>query len=157
MQPSMSDWKSGKFESPLELKLVQKKTLELWLNAKLKQEGGGAKAAAVKPEKKAAKAAAAPTAMPKHSNIVRCLVKPGYEKAFEELCATGSSFGQEKFFLVKTGEREYVSVGLWDSEKTMVDARPEMIKFLDKMREMLEETATGVTDPRSGTVVSEGP
>lgn len=95
--------------------------------------------------------------MPKHSNIVRCLVKPGYEKAFEELCATGSSFGQEKFFLVKTGEREYVSVGLWDSEKTMVDARPEMIKFLDKMREMLEETATGVTDPRSGTVLSEGP
>lgn len=68
VQPSMSDWKSGKYESPLELKLVQKKTLDFWLNAQQKQVDGEGKvatkaAADVKPEKKAPTAAVAPTAM----------------------------------------------------------------------------------------------
>lgn len=46
VQPSMSDWKSGKYESPFELKLVQKKTLDAWINATVKQVRARAPAAA---------------------------------------------------------------------------------------------------------------
>jgi len=67
VQPSMSDWKSGKYESPFELKLVQKKTLDAWINATVKQREGGVvkqptpkkKASTVAPMETSAPAAAA--------------------------------------------------------------------------------------------------
>ena len=45
----------------------------------------------------------------------------------------------------------------WNSEDDVAKARPEMIKFLDKLRHTLEELSPelGVTDPSSGTVVIE--
>ena len=48
-------------------------------------------------------------------------------------------------------------IGEWSSEDDIAKARPEMIKFLDKLRHTLEELSSelGVTDPSSGTVVIE--
>ena len=59
--------------------------------------------------------------------------------------------------LVQTGEFTYCSVGEWDSQESLVNARPAMIGFLDSVRHMLEEInpELGVTDPLSGPVVQE--
>ena len=65
--------------------------------------------------------------------------------------------GQEYSFVVKTGTNEYIAVGIWQSEESLINARAEMIAFLDTIREMLiEMPETGVTDPRSGPIVVDG-
>ena len=48
-------------------------------------------------------------------------------------------------------------MGTWESEDSLVNARPAMISNLDKMREFLEEISPelGVTDPRSGKILLE--
>jgi hypothetical protein len=58
-------------------------------------------------------------------------------------------------WLVKTGERSYCFVGQWRSFQNIVDARSQMIGFLDGMRDMLEDLGggLGVTDPVSGEAV----
>ncbi len=60
-------------------------------------------------------------------------------------------------FVLKTGEHTYCSCGVWESMEALVDARPQMIAFLDTIRGLLEEISPelGVTDPVSGTVVYE--
>lgn len=85
------------------------------------------------------------------------MVKPGCEEKFLEVMSQGTEFpGQSKYYLIHTGEREYVSVGIWESQDKLVEARPQMIGLLDQFRELLEEQPeTGVTDPRSGPVVQE--
>ena len=55
--------------------------------------------------------------------------------------------------LKKTCDREYIYGGIWDSEEALAASRDKMIGDLDQMRIFLEETATGVTDPRSGPIV----
>jgi hypothetical protein len=59
--------------------------------------------------------------------------------------------------LVQTGEFTYCSVGEWDNQESLINARPAMIGFLDSVRDMLEEISPelGVTDPVSGPVVQE--
>ena len=59
-------------------------------------------------------------------------------------------------YWAKTGERRYCFVGLWASEESLVDARPQMIQHLNDVRDLLEELSPelGVTDPVSGTVVT---
>ena len=66
--------------------------------------------------------------------------------------------GMLQNFVVKTGENEYIGIGLWDSKESLVAARPIMIGFLDKLRHLLEEISPelGVTEPRSGFVVWNG-
>ena len=65
--------------------------------------------------------------------------------------------GQLLHILLKTGQQAYVAYGLWESEKKMADARPQMIGLLDRTRHFLEELSPelGVTDPVSGNVVFE--
>ncbi|WP_347313065.1 antibiotic biosynthesis monooxygenase family protein [Defluviimonas sp. SAOS-178_SWC] len=91
-------------------------------------------------------------------NVVRMKVKPGQEKAY--LDAQNDSDrsqyqGMRSVRVVKTGEREYIIVGEWDSMDALVAARPAMIATLDRIRGMLEDMGgdLGVTDPRSGEVV----
>ena len=94
--------------------------------------------------------------MPKFANSVRFRVKPGkvddFLAAFEPLELFD---GMEIHRLVQTGDREFVSYGEWESESKLVAARPDMIGFLDTIRDMLEELSPelGVTDPVSGPVV----
>lgn len=94
--------------------------------------------------------------MVKFANSVRFRVKPG--KVEEILVAFDNMEtwdGVEFQRLVKTGDREFVSYGEWESEEKLAAARPDMISFLDNIRGMLEKISPelGVTDPVSGPVV----
>ena len=92
------------------------------------------------------------------SNVVRFVVKEGSENDFLEVFKTFSKEEGEIYsFLVQTGDREYVAVGTWESEDALVNARPALIGNLDKMRDFLEEISPelGVTDPRSGNIITE--
>ena len=97
-------------------------------------------------------------------NVVRVRVKPGREKDF--LATFGSDpateaalrgNGLREISLIKTGDRTYCLIGKWDTMDGIVAARPEMIKSLDRQRDMLEDLGggLGVTDPVSGEVVFE--
>ena len=93
-------------------------------------------------------------------NVVHMRVKPGREADFlklhEELGGTDMP-GIRSFFVVKTGERQYIVVGEWESFDAIVKARPQMIASLDKTRELLEDLGggRGLTEPYSGEVVVE--
>jgi quinol monooxygenase YgiN len=92
-------------------------------------------------------------------NVVRFRVRPGCEDRFLEahrelqLQADGFLRGA----LVHTGERSYCMIGEWESFDRIVAARPQMIRVLDTMRDLLEDLGggLGVTDPVSGEAVLE--
>lgn len=92
-------------------------------------------------------------------NIVRFRVKPGNEKKFlEEHRRADVDFpGFQWGALVKTGERAYCFVGEWDDHDSVRKAEEQMVKFLDRFRDTLEDLGggLGVTDPASGEVVVE--
>ena len=88
------------------------------------------------------------------SNVVKFLVKEGHQKDFERMIDSFDiNEGENEGHLIKTGAREYIYVGIGDSEEALAASRDKMIGDLDQMRIFLEETATGVTDPRSGPIV----
>ncbi len=94
--------------------------------------------------------------MEKYTNVVRFLVKEGQQQAFEELFKSTRPWeGLTLHVLAKTGERSYVSYGLWETEAAMVKARPSMISLLESGRDLLDEMSRelGVTDPVSGPVI----
>jgi len=98
-------------------------------------------------------------------NSVRMRVKAGHEEEFlemnrkmdPELVARMKANGLRKAAMVKTGERTYCFIGEWDSMDSIVKSRPDMIKDLDTMRDLLEDLGggLGVTDPVSGPAVVE--
>ena len=57
--------------------------------------------------------------------------------------------------LIKTGEYSYCSIIEWVNVEALENARPQMIAFLDTIRNMLIEfnQDLGVTDPSSGPVL----
>ena len=57
--------------------------------------------------------------------------------------------------LIKTGEYSYCSIIEWVNEEALENARPQMIAFLDTIRNMLIEFSPdlGVTDPVSGPIL----
>ena len=59
-------------------------------------------------------------------------------------------------YWAKIGARSYCFVGLWESEASLVAARPLMIERLNKVRDFFEELSPelGVTDPVSGSIVT---
>ena len=92
-------------------------------------------------------------------NVVRMRVKPGREQDFmTAVKSLNRNFkGLRKASMIKTGERSYCFIGEWNSMQDIVDARPEMIKDLDRWRDLLEDLGggLGVTDPVSGETVGE--
>ena len=93
-------------------------------------------------------------------NVVRFRVKPGMEEEFidRQKKSLNEDFpGGQSFALIKTGDRTYCFVGVWDSFDAIVKARPEMIASLDDTRDLLEDLGggLGVTDPVSGEAVLE--
>ena len=96
--------------------------------------------------------------MAKYINSVRFLVKEDQQEAFENLFKEPPGWvGLKLHVLSKTGERSYLSCGLWENEEAMKAARPEMIDFLDKGRHLLDiiSPELGVTDPVSGPIIVE--
>jgi hypothetical protein len=100
-------------------------------------------------------------------NIVRMRVKPGREAEFLELNRTMDEAvvtrmkqnGFRHGAIVKTGERSYCFFGEWDSMGSIASSRGDMIKDLDRMRDLLEDLGggLGVTDPVSGEAILEFP
>ena len=91
-------------------------------------------------------------------NIVRCKVKSPHREEYLKVCDEMPRFnGQISAKFVETAKNEFTMIGEWNSEDDVAKARPEMIKFLDKLRHTLEELSSelGVTDSSSGTVVIE--
>ena len=94
-------------------------------------------------------------------NVVRVRVKPGRD---QEFLNAGKSMntslkGMRKATMIKTGDRSYCFIGEWDSMQDIANARPDMIRDLDRWRSLLEDLGggLGVTDPVSGEVVAEMP
>ena len=95
--------------------------------------------------------------MEKYANCVRFIEKDGCEDKYLEIVNSWDmSTGQERGYTVKTGDKEYLFFGVWDSEQSLVNARAEMIGNLDSIRDLLEELSDdlGVTEPRSGFIKS---
>ena len=57
--------------------------------------------------------------------------------------------------VVETGDHTMCTFVTWKEEQDLANARPEMISFLDSIRDLLEELSPelGVTDPVSGPVI----
>lgn len=90
-------------------------------------------------------------------NVVRFKVKPGSEQQFVD--AQRKERSEFKGFLggslIKTGDHTFCFVGEWRNFQSIVNARPQMIGMLDKVRDLLEDLGNGlgVTDPVSGQTV----
>jgi hypothetical protein len=98
-------------------------------------------------------------------NSVRMRVKSGREDEFlglnrnmdPALVKRMKANGLRKAALIKTGDRTYCFIGEWESMDSIAKSRPDMIKDLDTMRDLLEDLGggLGVTDPVSGPAVHE--
>lgn len=95
-------------------------------------------------------------------NVVRFRVKPGMEEKFvasqrQSIEGEAAIPGSLSAALVKTGDRQYCFVGRWEQYDDIVGARPQMISFLNEVRDCLEDLGggLGVTDPISGVAVIE--
>ena len=96
--------------------------------------------------------------MAKFMNLVWTTVKADCRDEFLKQHSEGLEFdGLASFSLIQTGDYSYCSVGIWDSEDHLINARPLMIEFLNSIRHMMEEISPelGITDPVSGPVVFE--
>jgi hypothetical protein len=78
-------------------------------------------------------------------NMVRMRVKPGRDK--EVLSSFGSdpeikdklkANGMRKLSVIKTGERSFCLIGECNDMNGIVASRPEMIKALDRQRDLLK-------------------
>lgn len=90
-------------------------------------------------------------------NVVHMRVKPGHEDEYvriHEGMSAAAMPGMKNFWLVRSGEHNFIVVGEWDSIDAMAAARPAMIANLDKLRPILEDLGggRGVTEPWSGDV-----
>ena len=90
-------------------------------------------------------------------NVVHMRVKPGKEDEYVRIhreMDPRTMVGGRNFWLVRSGERDFVVVGEWESLAAMVAARPAMIANLDRLRPILEDLGggRGVTEPWSGEV-----
>jgi len=91
-------------------------------------------------------------------NVVHMRVKAGREDEFLAVHRTFQASavpGSRNFWVVKSGERDYIVVGEGGEMADLVQARPQMIANLDKLRPLLEDLGggRGVTEPWSGEVV----
>ena len=104
--------------------------------------------------------------MAKFMNVVRYVVKADCHDAFIELHSSSIERGDGLYgqldgilsqFLIKTGDYSYCFVAIWESERSLVEARTLMIESLNSMRHTVEEITPelGVTDPVSRPVILE--
>ena len=92
----------------------------------------------------------------KSSNVVRYKVKPEHKdefiQAMSKLELMESNLSRK---LIQTGDCQFCEIYEWETEEALASAMPNMIKFLNTFRHMLEEISPelGVTDPVSGPVI----
>lgn len=89
--------------------------------------------------------------------IVRFRAKPGMAAEFQQTFQSLKRElpGLQRIVLVKTGERDFCSIGEWEKFDDIIGSRPTMIANLNQMRDLLESFSEekGVTDPCSGVAV----
>ena len=58
-------------------------------------------------------------------------------------------------YLIRSGDRSFTWIGMFESEKAISEVRPHLVEQLDKIRDLLEEISpeTGISDPASGPVI----
>ena len=91
-----------------------------------------------------------------YSNIVQFKPKQGeFDHVVHALSKIDLFDGMIETFVVKINEDTCCSIGLWESEAHLINARPQMIKFLDSIRDKLDIISDehGVTAPLSGPVI----
>ena len=94
--------------------------------------------------------------MSEFASSVRFIAKQGKS---EELLLRLSAFtlpaGALNHVVVQTGPHSFLTFLRWRKEDDLVAARPEMIAFLDTVRDLLDviSPTLGVTDPASGPVL----
>jgi len=96
--------------------------------------------------------------MTKFSNVVRFIARNDQRDALIRAFKDSPHYdGLISQTLIQTGEDTFCAYGIWNDEESLVNAREEMISFLDSIRPMLEEISSelGVTDPVSGPVIVE--
>ena len=96
--------------------------------------------------------------MSKYISTVRFLVREGAGEEFVARHVANFHVAEvANSYIIKTGDRTYAFVAIFESEQHLIDARPQMIESLDSVRDLLEEISPelGVTDPVSGPVVVE--
>ena len=96
--------------------------------------------------------------MAKYSNVVRFVVKDGNQDSFIAIYNKRTSLdGLLSRVLLKTGDKTFCSVGIWEDEASLVKNRENMNLFLNSFRDMLEEISPELvlTDAVSGAVVAE--
>lgn len=94
--------------------------------------------------------------MPKFISVVKFKVKTEDENNFiESMQKFNLPDGLIYRKLIKTGEYSYCSIIEWANEESLANARPQMIAFLDTIRESLIEFSQdlGFTDPASGPLI----
>ena len=96
--------------------------------------------------------------MSKYISTVRFLVREGAGEEFVARHVANFHVAEvANSYIIKTGDRTYAFVAIFESEQHLIDARPQMIESLDSVRDLLEEISPelGVTDPVSGPGVFE--
>ncbi|MDC1312175.1 antibiotic biosynthesis monooxygenase [Burkholderiales bacterium] len=89
---------------------------------------------------------------------VRFQAKTGQEEAFIKAVSkfdVSNYQGCHSHQIVDAGNGRFQTTIVWDNEDAIAASRPELIKFLDILRPMLDEISPelGVTDSISGLVV----
>ena len=73
-------------------------------------------------------------------NCVRGVIKVGYEDQYiDALENWPCPKGMMHRYVAKTGDRDVCFVVLWESEEMLVEARPEMLEYLNSVRKYLDE------------------
>jgi len=96
--------------------------------------------------------------MAKFINIVKVKVKSKYREEYLKICDEEPKFeGMTSAKYVEIAPNTFTFIGEWKTQEDIDQSRPKMLKFLDKLRPMLEEISPelGVTDPSSGSVIIE--
>ena len=96
--------------------------------------------------------------MTKFINVVKVKVKEVYKEDYLQKVKDMPKYqGLISTKLIETGVNSYCFIGEWESENHIAKARPQMIKFLDSIRPLLEQISPelGITDPASGPVIQE--
>ena len=73
-------------------------------------------------------------------SVVRFKVRPEQTEAFVSTWSNGPPApGRVSLRLIQTGDCQFCGVSEWESEDAIAAARPDLIKFLDTIRPILEE------------------
>jgi hypothetical protein len=59
--------------------------------------------------------------------------------------------------IIDIGDGRFQTTVVWENEGALVAARPDLVRFLDNYRHLLDEISSdlGVTDPISGQIIEE--